>query len=69
MDNIEHLKIETDILVKEGKTVIVDYHGQKEAYKMIGYDGTGEFQAQLQNVDDESIISILSSSNKCNTKK
>lgn len=56
MDNLEHLKIEADTFVKGGKTVIVENRSQKKIYKIIGYDGLGEFQAELQNVENEADI-------------
>jgi|GEM_PF-5787113 len=56
MNNLEHLKVEADAFVKEEKTVIVENHNLKKTYKIIGYDGLGEFQAELQNVDDDADI-------------
>lgn len=52
MYNIDQLKIEADICIKEEKTVLVDNRGQQKIYKIIDHVGQGEFQAKLQNVDN-----------------
>lgn len=52
MNEIEQLRKDVEKFIDEERTVSVETRGHMKKYKIIDYVGHGEFQAQLQNVDN-----------------